>query len=418
MSGTTDFVGVRVFSDLSSTVAKIDTRDSTAIGLALPAPAADNTRYPIGELSRISLDDPEAVTALGAGLAQDAVNQIASEGIVTDIQFYRAQHSTLEDPQAKLEAEMNAITGSAGAKTGVWAFVDAFSEFKKYPGLIIAPGYVSQRTGNAKNAVANAISGVCSRLIDCMAVVDTPVASREAAAEYAEDFATDLNVIAMYPGAVVNLGNGNVTRALSPHVAAAIVRRDKEVGNPFKAAWNRPLRGVLAPSLRVGYTDGDTNSDANFLNQNGVGTIIEGNLLWAPFTTATDPTVKNWRSIKRIRTRRAIEKAMLRPLRQYAAEDITPHTVSLIFRALDQYLGDLVSLKALIDYEVLWSPSMNPASLLEAGAIRVKTRFAETPDLVDLQIYTEPQPEAFDVLAAAIASTINSLGRPNLRVAG
>lgn len=85
MSGTTNFVGVRVFSDLASTVAKIDTRDSTAIGMALLAPAADNARYPIGELSRILLNDPEAVTALGEGLARDAVNQIAAEGIVTDV---------------------------------------------------------------------------------------------------------------------------------------------------------------------------------------------------------------------------------------------------------------------------------------------------------------------------------------------
>ncbi|MCO5059627.1 MAG: phage tail sheath subtilisin-like domain-containing protein [Rhizobiaceae bacterium] len=417
MSGTTDFVGVRVFSDLTSTIAKIDTRDSTTIGMALPAPAAANTRYPIGELSRIPLDDPEAVAELGEGLARDAVNQIASEGIVTDILFYRAQHSTNENPAEKLEEEINAIAGSAGAKTGVWAFVDAYSEFKKYPGIIIAPGYTSQRLDNAANAVASAMNGVCTRLIDCMAIVDTPTTNRETAAAFAEDFATALNVIAMYPNAVVNVGDGNVTRPLSPHVAGAIVRRDKEAGNPFKAAWNRPLNGVLGPSQRVGYTDGDISSDANFLNQNGVGTVIEGRLLWAPFTTATDPTVKNWRSIKRIRTRRAIEKAVLRPLRKYMAEDLNPHTATLIFRSLDEYLGDLVALGALIDYEVLWDPAMNPATLLEAGAMRVRARFAETPDLVDLQIYTEPQPEAFDALAAAIAAAINSLGRPNLRVA-
>jgi phage tail sheath protein FI len=203
---------------------------------------------------------------------------------------------------------------------------------------------------------------------------------------------------------------------MSPNVAAAMVRRDKEAGNPFKAFWNRPLKGVLGPSVPIGYADGDASSEANWLNQNGILTIIEGNLVWGPFTTATDPTVASWRSIKRIRTRRAIEKAMLRPLRQYASEDLTPHTVSLIYRASDQYLSDLVTLGALIDYELLWSKSMNPASLLEAGAVRVKTRFAETPDLVDLQIYSEPQPEAFDVLASAIASSLTQLGLKNIRV--
>ena len=416
MSGTTPFVGVRVFSDLTSTVAAIDTRDSTVIGLALPPPAADNAAFPIGELTRIPTDDPEIVTKLGAGLARDTISQIVSEGIATDVLFYRGQHSSKSDPAEKLEEEINSLVGSAGAKTGVWAFADAAAQFGIYPGLLIAPGYTSQRLDNAANPVMTAMDGVSPRLIDCMAIGDTPTASRDAAAERAAAFPASLNVIGMYPNALVNLGAGNVTRPLSPHLAAATVRRDKEVGNPFKAAWNRPLKGILGPSQPVGYSDGDASSDANFLNQAGVGTVIEGKLLWAPFTTATDPTTKGWRSIKRIRTRRATEKAMLRPLRKYLSEDITPHTVTLIFRSLDQYLGDLVALGALIDYEVLWSKSLNPASLLEAGAMRVKCRFAETPDLNDLQIYTEPQPEAFDVLAAAIASAINSLGRPNLRV--
>ena len=90
--------------------------------------------------------------------------------------------------------------------------------------------------------------------------------------------------------------------------------------------------------------------------------------------------------------------------------------VSLIYRSLDQFMGDLVTLGALIDYELLWSSAMNPATILEAGALRVKMRFAETPDLVDLQIYTEPQPEAFDVLQSAIAAALSQLGLNNIRV--
>ena len=57
MSATTPFVGVRVFSDLRQTVASIDTRDSTVIGLTLPAPLADNTAFPLNEPVALSLDD-------------------------------------------------------------------------------------------------------------------------------------------------------------------------------------------------------------------------------------------------------------------------------------------------------------------------------------------------------------------------
>lgn len=416
MAGTTDFVGVRVFSDLTSTVAKIDTRNSTVIGIPLPAPEADNAAFPIGEPVRLFTGDASQVAKLGEGIARDTINQMASEGIVTDVAFVRTQHSTLTDPQAKLEAETNFIVGSAGAKTGTWALLDAKSHIGLEPGCVLSPGYTSQRLGGAANPVATAMSGVAAKLIDCIAITDTPTTNREAAAEYAKDFATALNVIACYPQVIVNLGNGNVVRPMSPHVAASMVRRDKQVGNPYKAFWNQPLQGILGPSVPVGYIDGEITSDTNFLNQAGVATIIEQNLLWAPFTTASDPTVKSWRSIKRIRTRRAVEKAILRPLRQYMAEDITPHMVSLIYRSLDQFMGDLVTLGALIDYELLWSSAMNPATILEAGALRVKMRFAETPDLVDLQIYTEPQPEAFDVLQSAIAAALSQLGLNNVRV--
>lgn len=416
MSGTTDFVGVRRFSNLTSTVAKIDTRDSTVVGICMPAPVADAAAFPLDEPVSLSIDDTEQLAKLGAGLARDTVDQILSEGVVTDVAFVRVAHSAATDPAEKLEAEISAIAGNAGSKTGMYALLDAKSHIKLEPGIIISPGYMSARIGGAANAVATSARVVADKIIDCMVIADTPSTSTEDAIEWAEDFATALNVIAMFPQAVVNLGAGNVTRPLSPHVAGAMIRRDKETGGPYKASWNRALTGVLGPSVPVGYTDGEISSEANQLAQAGVGSIIEGNLLWAPFTTATDPTVNSWRSIKKIRTRRAVEKAMLRPLRQYLAEDITPHMVSLIYRAADQFLADLVTLTAIIDYELIWSKAMNPASLLEAGALRVKMRWAETPDLVDLQLYDESMPEAFDVLEAAIASALSQLGLSNVRV--
>lgn len=409
MSATTPFVGTRVFSDLSETVASVDTRDSTVIGLTLPAPLADNTAFPLNEPVSLSIDDPEAVAKLGAGLATDTVNQILSEGIVADISFVRVAEG--EDA----EETMSNIVGSAGAKTGVWAQLEAKDHIGLEPGILIAPGYTSTRPGDAANPVVVAMDGVCSRIIDCLAIVDTP-ATREAAVQYAEDFKTSLNIVAMYPAAKVWLG-ADVVRPLSPHVAAAIVRRDKQVGNPFKAAWNRPLVGIRGTSQRVTYRDGDTSCDANFLVQGGVGTVIEGKTLWAPFTTATDPTVKAYRSIKRIRTRRSVEKALLRAYRGYLSEDLGPHLVTLLVTSLEEACEERKALKAIIDYQIVWDRNLNPNTFLRDGGLRLKLRFEETPDLTDLQIYTEPQPEAFTVLATNIADALAALGSNNVYVA-
>ena len=419
MSATTPFVGVRVFSDLRGSVAAIDTRDSTVIGMALPLPNLDpddEVLFPLDEPVRISTDDVEMVSKLGAGVAADTIEQIASEGIITDIAFVRvATAAPLQGGGEDIETQIGNIVGSASLKKGLWALLEAKDQLKLEPGLIIAPGYTSQRLSGAANPVATAIDAICTRIIDCMGIVDTPSTSREAAAEYASDFATSLNMITMYPAARVFLGGQSVVRPLSPHVAAATVRRDKEVGTPFKAAWNRPLLGIGGISQRVTYRDGDTATDGNFLVQNGVGTVIENKLLWAPFSTATDPTVVGYRSIKRIRTRRSIEKAMLRPLRQYLSEDLGPHLPVLIGTALEEACEERKALGALIDYQVLWSRALNPNTFMRQGGLRLKLRFEETPDLTDLQIYSEPEPEAFDVLAAAIASSIEALGNPNFR---
>ena len=388
MTATTDFVGVRVFSDLSDQVVSIDTRDSTVIGIVGPLPGIDpsnETAIPYDEPFRISTDDPATVAMLGPGLIQDAVNQTLQEGIVTDMVFSRSRIPS----SGTLDAQLAAIAGDPSAKTGVWTLLHGIDDLKLEPGSIIVPGYTSQRLGGLKNPVAAAMDSVCSVIIDCMGIVQTPATSREDAAAYAQDFEHSLNMIAMYPQATFELG-GEVVRDITPSVAAAMVRSDKANGNPYKAFWNKPLLGVLGPSQRVSYRDGDTTSDANYLNQNGVGTVIEGNLLWSPFNTATDPTIVGYRSIKRIRTRRAIEKALLRPLRAYLAEDLGPHLVTRIGQSIDQACAERKAVGALIGWQILWPRSLNPNDLLRKGGLRLQLRFEETPDLTDLGIYSNP----------------------------
>ncbi len=410
MSGTTPNVGVRVFSDLSPTTAVISARQSYG-ALCMPVPGAP-LDMPLDEPFLVDLSKPEEIARFPAGtLARDALNQIASEGIVTDIIF--VQVAANADP----EAQISLVAGSAGANTGVHALASSKTHVGLEPSFILAPGFTALRPDDVANPAVAAIDVVCDQIIDCMGIVDTPETSRTAAIEYAADFAASYNIIACYPSVIWNNGTANVTRPMSPHVLAAHLRRDAEVGNPFKAAWNRPMKGVLGLSQDVTYRDGDTTHDANVLNQGGVVTAIERNLLWGPYTTATDPTTIGYRSIKRIRTRRAVEKALLRAVRKFAAADLGPHTVTLVYRSVADFCAELVSLSALIDYELIWDRSINTNALLRDGGLRVKLRFEETPDLTDLQIYSEPQPEAFDILAGRIGQALAALGNPNIRVA-
>lgn len=417
MASTAPFVGVRVFSDLSSNVVSIDARDSTVIAMSLPAPEADATVFPLDEPVAIDPEDTALVTKLGTGLARDTISQVLSEGVIPTFVFSRSAYATEGTDDAKLAADVGAIAGSAVDKTGIWSLLDAKAKTGYKPGLIIAPGYTSQRIGDLKNAAAVAISTVKDMLVDCVGVVDTTQTSDAAALTYAADFKTALGMMACYPAVEVSLDGETVSRPMSPHVAAAIVRRDKEAGTPYKAAWNRPLKGILGLTKTISYRDGDPSCQANTLVQGGIATVIEGSTLWAPFTTATDSTVAAYRSLKRIRTRRAIEAAIPLPMRAYLSEDLGGHLVSLMTQALAAACEEAKTLGAIIDYQIVWKRSLNTNTGLRSGICRLKLRFEEGVDLVDLQIFTEPQPEAFDVLADQIAAALQAMGNPNITTA-
>ena len=181
MSATVPNVGVRVFSDLTPTIASIDARQTYAY-MCLPAPNAD-AQIEVDRPTVIPTSDPEKVALLGDGVAKDAIAQIAAEGITTDVIFSRAAEGADE------AAQLGHIAGNAANKTGVWSALEALSETGLEPGLIIAPGYTSQRPGNAANPVLTAADAVCDRIIDCMAIGDAGGATREAAQTAAADFA-------------------------------------------------------------------------------------------------------------------------------------------------------------------------------------------------------------------------------------
>lgn len=409
MSATVPNVGTRVFSDLTPTVASIDARQ-TYLGICLPAPLADNSiemHKPIA----ISTDDSEKIALIGEGVAKDAITQIASEGITTDILFSRCEHSAVEDTQ------LGHIAGDAALKTGAWALLEAKSETGLEPGLLDFPEFSHQRPGAAANPVLVAADAICDKIIDCMVLGNAAGTAREDAATAASDFATSLNVMMAWPRVKVWKNGAAATAPMSTSWAAQILKRDAEVGNPYKAAWNRPLKGIRGVEHMVSHRDGDPTSDSNYLAQAGVGSVIENKLLWAPFSTATDPTVRDYRSIKRIRTRRSIEKAFLRALRKYNAQDLGPHLATLLFETVSTACSERQAINAIIGYEVIWDRKLNPNTLLRDGGLRVKLRFEETPELVDLGIYTEPQPEAFDILAENISAALQALGDPNIRIA-
>lgn len=408
MSAVVPNVGTRVFSNLSPTVVSINARQTFA-ALPLPAPNADNSIEKHRPYA-ISTEDSEMIAKLGEGVAKDTITQIASTGISTDIIFVRCDDDPDEDTQ------LGHIVGDAAQKTGSWAVLDAKGEIGLEAGLILSPEYSHQRPGDAANPVLTTHEAICGKLIDCFAIGDANGTEREHAALAAADFATARNILMGWPRVKVWKNGADATAPMSTFWAAQILKRDADVGNRYKAAWNKPLVGIRGTERPISHRDGDPTSESNYLCQAGIGTVIENKLLWAPFTTATDPTTRDYRSIKRIRTRRSIEKSFLRSMRKYNADDLGAHLATLVYQTMSEACSSRQAINAIIDYELVWQRALNPNTALRDGSLMTKLRFEETPELVDLGIYTEPQPEAYDLLADNIAAALEALGDQNIRV--
>ncbi|MEZ5878967.1 MAG: hypothetical protein R3D43_15130 [Tepidamorphaceae bacterium] len=72
------------------------------------------------------------------------------------------------------------------------------------------------------------------------------------------------------------------------------------------------MLGITGTARPVSYYDGETDHEANYLNENRIATIIENGLLWGNETLALDPL---WRFVNVRRTRDAIHKAIVQSFR-------------------------------------------------------------------------------------------------------
>jgi phage tail sheath protein FI len=99
------------------------------------------------------------------------------------------------------------------------------------------------------------------------------------------------------------------------------------------------------------------------------------------------------------------------------AEDYGAHAVALVTQSLATFCEEVKALGAIIDYQVVWDRKLNTNTNMRDGILRLKLRFEETPELIDLQIFASPQPEAFDVLAADVATALQRMGNPAVIVA-
>lgn len=224
-------------------------------------------------------------------------------------------------------------------------------------------------TGLSANPVVAELSAIAKRL-RAMVIADGPNTTNEAAVAYRNDWGTD-RLFIVDPHSMVwdTEDDAAVVKPSAARVAGLTALRDKEKGFWWSPS-NQVITGIVGISRPIGFAINDANSEANYLNEHEVATIIyqDGYRLWGNRTTATDPL---WAFFSVRRTAdmvyESIEQAMLwamdRPFSAQLLRDIEG--------SVNAYLRSLKAKGALLGGTAWIDPELNTADQLMQGILYV-----------------------------------------------
>lgn len=397
--------GTRVIN-VGQTPRPIALANMRPIGAIMVAPNADPDKFPLNTPVTFFSNDTAMKTAAGTGgNVADIFDAIEDQGVVCQLVVVRVALGTGVGAQAILESTLTNIVGSSSGLTGVHAFKGAESFLKVKPRLLIAPGYTDMRVAAAANPVVTELVGVAERLRG-MIVADADASSQTAAVTWRGDFATQKRIYAATPMGKVLEGGVYVNRPLSGRVAALFNKKWKDRGGPYFSPSNQVIGGIGGISRIVSYYDGELDHEANFLNERGLATVIEQNLLWGNrtlgYNASTGSGDANDMFVNVVITMDAIHESIVKAFRWAMDQNMEAHLGVAIIEAVDTFLGSLRTAKAIIGGRAWFNKEVNSYADLQSGILRVEFDSEPAAPLENLIFGSHRNPYYYEVLAQDI----------------
>lgn len=363
--------GVRIV-EINEGTRTIRTPASSVIGIVATGVGADVDTFPLNEPVLITdIDAAIAKAGTGGSLKRslDTINKLARAMVVV------VRVEVGEEP----EDTFGNIVGDVletGKRTGLKALLTAEQKLGVKPRLIGVPEYDNQIVTAEMIVIAKKLRAFCyASCHDC--------ATKEAANTYRELFdARELmllwpNVLSAAPGASTPSEFSAVAFALG--LRAQI---DTNVGW-HKTISNVAIDGVLGTTKSVFFDLQDPATDAGYLNENDITTIINSNgfRFWGNRTTANDPlfAFENYTRTAQIMADMVAEAhlwAIDKPLHPSLARDI--------IESLNQKFRELRNARLIVDGEAWLDPEINTVDTLKAGKLRIDYDYTPVPPLEDL----------------------------------
>lgn len=363
--------GIEV-KELTEGVRPITTARASVIGMVGTAPESAmelNKPYLVTnarQARQLIFDDPEGQGADGGTLLAglDGVYAHANAVIVL---------VRVEEGEDDAETAANAA-GSASARTGAYALLNAESVTGVAPRILCAPG-ISQFTVGpvATTGVPAALLAVATRL-RAIALIEGP-STNLADATAAEALVSGARNRAYFVDPAITT-TGNTVKPNSGYVAGVIVQSDNDRGWWWSPS-NRPIAGITGTARPIDYAFGDPACEADVLNGLHINTIIrlDGFRLWGNRTLdKTDPSFK-FISVRRIADQ--LQESLLRSHLWAVDQNITRNYVESVVEGVNSYLRYLTAQGAILGGRCYPNPDLNTPEVIASG--RVYFDFDYTP---------------------------------------
>jgi phage tail sheath protein FI len=202
-------------------------------------------------------------------------------------------------------------------------------------------------------------------------VADCPTETDAAAIAFAVACANQ-RAYAIYPQLI---NTKKETVAASPYVAGVIARTDKEQGF-WCSPSNKIVNGIVGLSKPVDFALGDSACKANYLNENGIATIVnqDGYRLWGNRTTSGEAAYK-FLCVRR--TADIISDSILRAHLWAVDRNIVKNYLTDVTESVNAFLATLKSRGAILQGKCFANKELNTAANIADG--KVYFDFSFTP---------------------------------------
>ncbi|KAB1859927.1 phage tail sheath protein [Acinetobacter tandoii] len=366
--------GVRV-AEVNNGTRSIRTVATSIIGLIAIASDADATLFP--------LNTPVLVTNIQSVIGKAGVLGTLKSSLQAIVDQTNTTVVVVRVDSAQTEAEQSSLvigtTTAAGQYTGLKALLTAKAKLGVTPRLIGAPGLDTQ-------AVTTALVSTAQKLRAFAYAYAYGCETKEEVVAYRESF-TARELMLIWPQFIRFNTEISQNEAISP-VAYALGLRAKidNLTGWHKVISNVAVNGVVGINKDVWWDLQQTGTDADYLNSNGITTLIreDGFRFWGSRTCDTDGLFpfENY-----TRTAQIIADTIAEAHMWAVDKPLHPSLASDLIEGIRAKLSDLTNNGYLMGGEAWYDETKNPVENLKAGKFRLSYDYGPVPPLEDLGFY-------------------------------